>query len=107
MLLYTAKYASDRAEIGEAGRGDDDLYSLLQTVAGAEALLVVREESPGECSVSMRSTTAVDVGSCAHELGGGGHPQAAGCSFRGTVEQARQAALAVLAPQVERLLRQR
>lgn len=107
LLLYTAKYASDRAEIGEAGRGDDDLYSLLQTVAGSEALLVVREESPGECSVSMRSTTAVDVGSCAHELGGGGHPQAAGCSFRGTVEQARQAALAVLAPQIERLLRQR
>ena len=35
LLLYTAKYASDRAEIGEAGRGDDDLYSLLQTVDGA------------------------------------------------------------------------
>lgn len=106
LLLYTVKYASDRAEIGEAGRGDDDLYALLQTVAGAEALLVVREEGPDECSVSMRSTTAVDVGSCARELGGGGHPQAAGCSFPGSAEQARQAALTVLAPQMERLRRQ-
>jgi phosphoesterase RecJ-like protein len=106
LLLYTVKYSSDRAEIGEAGRGDDDLYSLLQTVAGVEALLVVREEGPGECSVSMRSTTAVDVGSCARELGGGGHPQAAGCTFHGSAEQAKEAALAVLAPQMDRLRQQ-
>ncbi len=107
LLLYTAQYMSDRAEIGDAGRGDDDLHTLLQTVAGTEALLVVREERPGECSVSMRSTTAVDVGSCARTLGGGGHPQAAGCVFRGTVEQARRAALATLALQMERLRRRR
>ena len=105
LLLYTAKYSSDRAEIGEAGRGDDDLYSLLQTVTGVEALLVVREERPGECSVSLRSTTAVDVGSCARELGGGGHPRASGCTFHGTVAQAKNAVLAVLAPQMERLVR--
>lgn len=105
LLLYTAQYASDRAEIGDAGRGDDDLHSLLQTVAGTEALVVVREERPGECSVSMRSTTAIDVGSCARELGGGGHPQAAGCTFHGSVDQARRAALTALAPQIERLRR--
>ena len=107
LLLYTAQYMSDRAEIGDAGRGDDELHTLLQTVAGTEALLVVREERPGECSVSMRSTTAVDVGSCARTLGGGGHPQAAGCLFNGSVEQARSAALATLAPQLERLRRNR
>lgn len=107
LLLYTAQFMSDRAEIGDAGRGDDELHTLLQTVAGAEALLVVREERAGECSVSMRSTTAVDVGSCARTLGGGGHPQAAGCLFSGTVEQARSAALAALAPQMERLQRSR
>lgn len=103
LLLYTVQYANDRAEIGDTGRGDDELYTLLQTVAGAEALLVVREEQPGECSVSLRSTTAVDVGTCARTLGGGGHPQAAGCTFHGTVDQAIQAALELLAPQLERL----
>ena len=107
LLLYTAQYARDRAEIGDTGRGDDELYTLLQTVAGAEALLVVREERPGECSVSMRSTTAVDVGSCARTLGGGGHPQAAGCTFYGTVAEAKRAAIVLLAPQLERLQRQR
>ena len=107
LLLYTEKYLSDRADLGDAGRGDDDLYSLLQTVVGVEALLVVREEGTRECSVSLRSTTSLDVGSCASELGGGGHPQAAGCTFHGTVSEAKQAALAVLAPQMERLHRER
>lgn len=107
LLLYTAQYAYDRAEVGEPGRGDDELYTLLQTVAGAEALVVVRDEKPGECSVSLRSTTAVDVGSVAHALGGGGHGQAAGFTFHGTVEQAKQVALAHLDPQLQRLREQR
>lgn len=105
LLLCTAQYARDLAECGDTGRGDDELYSLLQTVAGAEALLVVRENKPGECSVSLRSTTAVDVGSVAHTLGGGGHPQAAGCMFHGSAEEAKQAAIALLAPQLLHLHR--
>ncbi len=107
LLLYTTQSARDREEVGEAGRGDDDLYTLLQTVAGAEVLLVIREKHEGECSLSLRSTTSVDVGSVAHKLGGGGHPQAAGCAFFGSVEQAKEATIALLTPQLRQLKQKR
>ena len=57
----------------------------------------VREKPDGCCSVSLRSSPPLDVASVAREFGGGGHRQAAGFTWRGTVTALRHALLPRLA----------
>ena len=76
-------------------QGDDDLnlavhynmYQLLQSVAGMEAIAVIRQETPAKCTVGLRSRDLVDVGSIAASFGGGGHKNAAGLSVAGTIDE--------------------
>jgi phosphoesterase RecJ-like protein len=83
-LLFTCQWRSERERAGY-----DELYDLLLTVAGCEVLVFAREEPAGGCSVSMRSSAAADVGSVAHALGGGGHRQAAGFTWPGSIDELR------------------
>lgn len=46
-----------------------------------------RESEPGFWRFSMRSKGAIDIGSLARELGGGGHRNAAGFRWQGTLEE--------------------
>jgi len=73
---------------------EQDVESLVSSLRGVrEACVVVllKEYSPGEWSISLRSREAgpgaepLDVGVIASALGGGGHPAAAGCTVRGTL----------------------
>jgi len=41
----------------------------------------------------MRSVPGVDVSKVAAKLGGGGHPQAAGCRLKGTFQEVREKVL--------------
>jgi phosphoesterase RecJ-like protein len=73
------------------------LYQLLQSVAGVEAIVLIRQESSdllhksGErCSVGLRSRNAVDVSAIAASFGGGGHKNAAGFSIEGTISNVKQ-----------------
>ncbi|MGI6037697.1 MAG: DHH family phosphoesterase [Limnochordia bacterium] len=44
-------------------------------------------EGPAEVKVSFRSQRVFNVGQLAQELGGGGHPRAAGCTLPGSLEE--------------------
>ncbi len=78
---------NDRDELGVDDRDSDRLYQLLQSVAGCEAVALIREESPTLSIIGLRSNNHIDVGRIASALGGGGHVKAAGCS----VESGREA----------------
>ncbi|MFH1284537.1 MAG: DHH family phosphoesterase [Candidatus Peregrinibacteria bacterium] len=57
----------------------DIIDELMTNAPGAEIILLLKEKSTGEISVSMRTTTpAIDASKLAEEFGGGGHTQAAG-----------------------------
>ena len=77
-------------------RGSDEVYRALQTVADAEVIVFLRQEAQRRFSVGLRSAGRVDVGSLAQAMGGGGHPQAAGCTLTGTLSEVRRAVLAAL-----------
>ena len=83
-LLLTYEELSDTAGRGFVIRDSDTLYQLLQTTRGAEVVVLLREEKPGEYSVGLRSIPSVDVGSAARDFGGGGHTQASGFSRTGS-----------------------
>jgi len=72
------------------GLSDDDDAGLVEFLLGTEgtmAAAVFSEKKDGTVDVSLRSISGVDVAQVAHEFGGGGHTQAAGCTLRGKLGQ--------------------
>ncbi|GHV80288.1 phosphoesterase [Spirochaetia bacterium] len=86
-LLLSTESLEDTKRFGLEGRDSDNLYQLLQSVAGMEAIVIIRQESPENCTVGFRSRDAVDVGAIAAGFGGGGHKNAAGLSIAGTIAE--------------------
>lgn len=85
------------------GVGDDDLEGLASLPRQIEGVLIgmtMREKEDGTFKVSVRTDRSVDASALCAKFGGGGHHEAAGCSVRGSLEEARarlrQAALEAL-----------
>lgn len=74
-----------------------DLVTIPLSVDGVDLGILFREfEEPGKTKVSFRSEGEPDVSLLARELGGGGHPSAAGC----TLEMELDDAVAAVVPWV-------
>jgi len=80
----------------EEGDLSGGLSSFLVAAHEADVSAVFTETTRNEVEVSLRSVPGVDVSEAAVQLGGGGHPQASGCTVGGTLQEARQRVLAVL-----------
>jgi bifunctional oligoribonuclease and PAP phosphatase NrnA len=76
------------------------LSTWLAGLEGIEIAAVLRETSMGRVDVSMRSIPSINVAAVAKELGGGGHPQAAGCIIAGPLPAALSLLLSHLRPLV-------
>jgi phosphoesterase RecJ-like protein len=90
----------ERAMFARAGAGLGDSEGLIdvpRSIDGVEAVVLFRELGPDEWKVSLRSRGAVDVEAVARARGGGGHRNAAGCRFAGSLAAARAALVAELA----------
>jgi phosphoesterase RecJ-like protein len=96
-ILYCYQGQAERGAMEGSG-GSEEVYRLLQTVAGVRIVVLVRQESGAEHSVSLRSDGLTDVGIVARTLGGGGHPAAAGCTLVGDPESIRRRILTELGP---------
>lgn len=80
-------------DMREAGASKDDvdgLVSYARNVEGVEVGVLLKEISDSEVKVSLRSRQKVNVATLAQSFGGGGHVRAAGYTFAGTLDQARQ-----------------
>ena len=74
----------------DAERGDSEgLIDYPRSIAGVEAVALLRELSPGEFKISLRSRGDVDVEVVARSFGGGGHRNAAGCKLTGDLDVVR------------------
>ncbi|MDR0879068.1 MAG: bifunctional oligoribonuclease/PAP phosphatase NrnA [Treponema sp.] len=93
-LLVSFEQYEETRRFGLEGRDSDSLYQLLQSVAGVEAIVIIRQETLGlpsgdNCTVGLRSRDSVDVAAIAARFGGGGHKNAAGISIKGVIEDLR------------------
>jgi phosphoesterase RecJ-like protein len=68
----------------------------MATAHEADVAVVFTEKPGGKVEVGFRSVPGVDVSELAFQLGGGGHPQASGCTLNGTLEEVRRRVLAAL-----------
>ena len=81
------------------GDGEPDtrgLIGLLSSFDEARIAAMFRELPEGGIDVSLRSRPGINVAQVAYALGGGGHPQAAGCQLPGTLAQEQPRVLAAL-----------
>ena len=88
-----------------AAASDEDADGFVNyplTVGEVEAVAMLKECEPGVYRTSLRSKGEVNVAKVAEKFGGGGHRNAAGCTMRGTWEEAEEKIIALLQDAVER-----
>lgn len=77
-------------EVGAEECDLDALPALTRQIQGVEVGVVIKERSPGECKISLRTGKRPDASNICAELGGGGHAGAAGCTVWGTIPEAEE-----------------
>lgn len=84
---------ADLEQYGASETDLDDISAFAGQVEGVHTAVTIREVSPGECKVSVRTQADVNANRVCALLGGGGHAAAAGCSVNGSVEETKKAVL--------------
>ncbi len=92
-ILWTQITPQMRAETGYYEHGDAGLGNFLSTVSEADIAVVFDERTDGQVNVSIRAGLGYNVSRVALSLGGGGHPQAAGCTLPGALDTVRNVVL--------------
>jgi phosphoesterase RecJ-like protein len=80
----------------------DGFVNYPLTVGDVEAVALLKECEPGVYRTSLRSKGDVNVAKVAERFGGGGHRNAAGCTLRGSWEEAEKVIVGLLREAVKR-----
>jgi phosphoesterase RecJ-like protein len=95
--IATAQLSRAMFERAGAAPGDSEgLIDHPRSIAGVEAVALFREVGDDEYKVSLRSRHGLNVEAVATAHGGGGHPNAAGCSLQGELATVQETILAAL-----------
>ena len=92
-------------EMQERARATDEdgdgFVNYPMSCGDVEACAFFKETAPGIYRVSLRSKCDVNVARIAERFGGGGHRNAAGCTFNGTWDEAEREVVRLLIEAVE------
>lgn len=100
-VVWTAISLAMRSQLGLAGNNDNGLTSQLINASEARIAAVFNEIENHQIEVSLRSRPGCDVATVALSLGGGGHPQAAGFTLPGSLDEVQARVLPLLAAAAE------
>jgi len=87
-LIVSYETIADLKHYRPIDRDKDMLYQILLGTDGVKIVAAFREDEPDKCSVSLRTTTNIDVAKIASDFGGGGHKRASGYTVNSTIENA-------------------
>ncbi len=87
-IIWLTITESIRQKAGFDEQSDGGLVSFITSADEACVGVVFTEKPDGKVNVSMRARPGYDVARVAFALGGGGHPQAAGVTIDGPLEDA-------------------
>ncbi|MDR2500287.1 MAG: bifunctional oligoribonuclease/PAP phosphatase NrnA [Treponema sp.] len=102
LIVSTEPYEESQC-FGMEGRDSDALYQLLQSIAGVEAVAIIRQETLETCTIGLRSREAADVSAIAAQFGGGGHKNAAGAQIKGLIQTIKPKVIEAFLCPLERL----
>jgi bifunctional oligoribonuclease and PAP phosphatase NrnA len=83
LLTITEQLARD---LGGTYDDTEGLINFPLTVKDIQAVAFFKEMGPNDWRVSLRSKGPVDTGRIAKQFGGGGHVNAAGCGWQGSLD---------------------
>ncbi len=93
-LIWTTITHQERKAAGHTGSSSNGLSNMLADVDEAAMGVVIIETGDGSVRVGLRCRPPYNVAEVAQNLGGGGHPLAAGCTLPGTLAEAEQRVVA-------------
>jgi len=93
-ILWVEITQTMRQRWGASEDGDSGLANFMSGVREASIAIVFSERNDGMVEVGLRAAPGYDVAQAALRLGGGGHPQAAGCTLTGDLAAVRGRVLA-------------
>ncbi|MGI6143111.1 MAG: DHH family phosphoesterase [bacterium] len=85
---------STLAAVGARGEDINGIVNYAKEIAGVEVGILFQETREDLIKVSLRSRSRINVSEIAQRFGGGGHPRAAGCRVRGSLDRVREEVLA-------------
>lgn len=74
----------------------DYIHDFNNLIEDVQCFVLLRELAVDHIRVSLRSRTDVDISQIVRILGGGGHPHAAGVSWKGSLEEVKRKILELL-----------
>lgn len=90
-------YSNEELALLNASDSDfDGISALPRQVEGVLVGVLVKEKEPGVFRVSVRTDDAIDASKICENFGGGGHKNAAGCTFNGVIEDVKHKLLVVI-----------
>ncbi len=95
-ILWTEVTRAMRQQLGLAGNDFSGLANFLSGIREAHVVVVFTERENGTIDVGLRAAPGLDVAQVALRLGGGGHPQAAGCTLEGDLSKVQNRVLSEL-----------
>jgi len=96
-LLTPEMFARARATAGDA----EGLIDVPRSIAGVDAVALLRQLPGGAVKVSLRSSGEINVEQVARRHGGGGHPNAAGMPAQGEIAAIRKLMVGELAASLD------
>lgn len=93
-LVWTTITHQQRKAAGHTGSSSNGLSNILADVNEAAMGVVMIELGDDSVRVGLRCRPPYNVGEVAQNLGGGGHPLAAGCTLPGPLAKAEQVVVA-------------
>jgi phosphoesterase RecJ-like protein len=94
-LITADQGAFERAEAGP--EDTEETVNIPRSIAGVQAVVYFKQWEPDVVRISLRSRGAVDVRNIAASFGGGGHPNAAGCTVTGALAEVEEKVAAAVA----------
>lgn len=75
---------------------ESGFVNFLVSAEEADVGVIFNDRGNGSIEVGLRSKPGVNIANVALRLGGGGHPQAAGCTVKGALPEVRQIVLVAI-----------
>jgi phosphoesterase RecJ-like protein len=89
-IAWSVLVYDDFLKCGATEEDTEEFVNEILAGATVQIACLMREAKPGKVRVSLRSRGNHDVAAVAAKFGGGGHANAAGCSFDTTPEEAER-----------------
>jgi bifunctional oligoribonuclease and PAP phosphatase NrnA len=93
-VLWSSVTEEDARRHGVAMDQIDGIVEFLSDTRYVAASVIFKQQAPDRIRVSMRSDGRIDLTRVAARWNGGGHPQASGCTVKGSLAEAETAVIA-------------